>query len=87
MTLENEIKDAMKEKKLVMGSNRIFGGIKQEAIKYVICSSNCSEDALNDLNYYSRNFGIEIKKFAGNSRQLGEICGKPFNIMLLGVKK
>ena len=87
MTIEREINDAAKEKKLVIGTRTIVRCIKKSAIKCVICPENCREDVLGDLDYYSKNFGIEIKKFSGNSRQLGEICGKPFNIMLLGVKK
>jgi large subunit ribosomal protein L30e len=87
MTIEKEVKDAMKEMKLVIGTRMVMRGIKSEAMKYVICPENCSQEVRSDLDYYSRNFGLEIKKFTGNSRQLGEICGKPFNIMLLGVKK
>jgi large subunit ribosomal protein L30e len=87
MAIEKEIKDAMKEKKLVVGTRMIIKNIKKDAVKYVICPENCRDDVLEDLDYYSRNFGIEIRKFSGNSRQLGEICGKPFNIMLLGIKK
>ena len=87
MSIESEIKNAAKEKKLIIGSNTVLKGIKKGAVKYVICTNNCSEDLMNDLNYYNKSFGIEIKKFSGNSRQLGEICGKPFNIMLLGIKK
>jgi large subunit ribosomal protein L30e len=87
MAMEKEIKDAMKEKKLVIGTRIVIKGIKKASIKYVICPDNCRNDVLDDLNYYSKNFGVEIKKFSGNSRQLGEICGKPFNVMLLGIKK
>jgi len=87
MTIDKEIKNAMKEKRLVIGSKTVIKGIKNKDVTYVICSTNCREDVLNDLNYYNKNFGVEIKKFKGNSRQLGEICGKPFNVMLLGIKK
>lgn len=87
MTEEKEIKSAMKEKKLVMGSRSVFKNLKQNIIKSVICASNCPEDKYKDLEYYGKNFGIELKKFKGNSRQLGEICAKPFNIAVLGIKK
>lgn len=87
MSMEKEIKKAMKEKKLVIGSKSVVKNIKRNDVKYVICSTNCTEDMINDLNYYNKNFGVEIKKFKGNSRQLGEICGKPFNVMLMGIKK
>ncbi len=87
MSIDKEIKEGMKEKKLVIGSRNVIKGIKSDNVKYVILPTNCKEDVMNELNYYNKNFKVEIKKFKGNSRQLGELCGKPFNVMLLGIKK
>jgi len=87
MSEEKEIKSAIKEKKLVIGSRSVFKNLKQNIIKSVIYASNFPEDRLKDLEYYGKNFGIELKRFKGNSRQLGEMCAKPFNISLLGIKK
>ncbi len=87
MSVNEEVKDAMKGGKLVAGSRRVIKMIKTRDIRTAVYSSNVPEDVLKDLNYYSKNFGIEIKMFKGNSRQLGEFCGKPFNITLLGIKK
>lgn len=86
MTVEKEIKKAMKEKKLLIGTKSVLRGVKENSVKYVIRSSNCREELVKDLGYYSRNFGLEVRKFSGNSRQLGEICARPFNVMLLGIK-
>jgi large subunit ribosomal protein L30e len=84
---EKEIKKAIKEGKLVIGSKRVLKDLKQGVIKSVIYASNCPENRKKDINYYSKHFGIEVKRFKGNSRQLGEICGKPFNVVLLGIRK
>jgi len=87
MSEEKEIKSAIKEKKIVIGGRSVFKKLKQNIIKSVIYASNCPEDRIKDMEYYSKNFGIELKKFKGNSRQLGEICAKPFNVAVLGIKK
>jgi len=87
MANEKEIKSAMEEKKLVIGSRSVFKNLKQNIIKSVIYASNCPEGTYENLEYYRKHFGIELKKFKGNSRQLGEICAKPFNISILGIKK
>lgn len=87
MEIEKEIKKSMKEKKLVIGTKSVIKAIKKGDAAYVICPMNCREDVLHDLNYYNKNLGLEIRKFKGNSRQLGEIIGKPFNVMLLGIRK
>ena len=87
MTIEKEIKEAMKEKKLIIGSRNVIKNVKRDYVKYVILATNFNKDVTDNLNHYSKNFALEIKKFEGNSRQLGELCGKPFNVMLLGIKK
>ncbi|MCK5023560.1 MAG: ribosomal L7Ae/L30e/S12e/Gadd45 family protein [Candidatus Aenigmarchaeota archaeon] len=87
MTVEKDVKEAMKAEKLAIGAKSVFRGIKAGTLVRIICSNNCDKNTLHDLNYYSKNFSVETKTFAGNSRQLGEICAKPFNIMLLGIKK
>jgi len=85
--VEKDIKNALKEKKLIIGSESVLRNIKSVSVSYVIYPINCREDVLKELKYYSKNFGLDIRKFKGNSRQLGELCGKPFNVMLLGIKK
>ena len=85
--VEKDIKNALKEKKLIIGSKSVLMNIKSAGVSYVIYPINCREGVLKELKYYSKNFGLDIRKFKGNSRQLGELCGKPFNVMLLGIKK
>lgn len=87
MSEEMEIKSAIKEKKLIIGSRSVFKNLKQSTVKSVIYATNCPESMRKDLEYYSKNFGVELKKFKGNSRQLGEVCAKPFNIAVIGIKK
>ena len=87
MTMEKEIKEAMKERKILIGSKRVLKNIKLNTLKTVIYASNCSEEMVNELNFQSKNLGFETKSFKGSSRELGEICGKPFNVLLLGLRK
>jgi len=84
---EKEIKTAMKEKKLVIGSRSVLKNLKSDNIESVICASNCPDNTYGELRYYGKHFGVEVKRFSGNSRRLGEICGKPFGILVLGIKK
>lgn len=87
MEPEKNIKEAIKTKKLVIGSNSVVRGIKTGLVKTVIHASNFPENAMKDLDYYKQAGNISVEKFEGNSKQLGELCGKPFNILLVGVKK
>ena len=84
---EKDVKDALKSGRLVIGSRSVFRGVKNNTIESVIISVNCPKGRVNDLSYYNKEFGIDLKEFKGSSRKLGEMCGKPFNIIMVGVKR
>ncbi len=87
MNVSKEVQNAIKEGKLVIGIDSVVKNLKRGELKSVIYSKNCRQDLLENLTYYQKNFKIDMKKFNGNSKLLGEICGKPFNIMVLGIRK
>ena len=86
-TLNQEIKEAIKEKKIVIGSRTVMKGVKRGIISNIIYASNCPDGTKKDLEHYSNAEFVAIRKFDGNSMQLGEICGKPFNVLLVGITK
>ena len=83
--LRDEIGKAVKEGRIVIGTDRVIKGMKDGAFEIVIYASNIPEDTLKEINYYTNNFKIKTEKFNGTSKQLGEICGKPFNILMIGI--
>ncbi len=85
--IEKEIKDAMENKKLIIGTKTVLKNLKNNKLKKIIYASNCPEKTKKDLNYYAQFSDIEIKEFKGTSLELGIVCGKPFNILLLGILK
>lgn len=87
MNLNSEIKDAVKNDRLIMGSRIVLRNLKNKMLELVIYASNCPEVALKDLGHYSGISGVRLEQFKGNSVQLGEMCGKPFRILMVGVRK
>ncbi len=87
MSVDKEITEALKGNKIVIGSNSVLRNLKTGSIKTVIHASNCPESKIADLERYTNLSGLKLDKFSGNSLQLGEICGKPFNVLLIGLKK
>ena len=87
MTVSKDIKSAVKSKNLIMGSRTVLKNLKNDNLSTVVYASNCPDEMLKDLNYYSKISGIKFEKFEGNSVQLGEICGKPFKILVVGIRK
>ncbi|RLI98340.1 MAG: 50S ribosomal protein L30e [Candidatus Aenigmatarchaeota archaeon] len=85
--ITKEIKDAMDSGKLVIGSNSVIKGLKNGAMEYIICSSNMPENRKRDINHYASVSKTGVRDFEGDSAKLGETCGKPFNVLLIGIKK
>jgi len=85
--LNQEIREALKEKRIIIGSRSVVKGVKRGYLKGVVAASNCPDSLKKDLDYYAANAFITIKEFKGSSVQLGELCGKPFSILLVGIKK
>jgi len=87
MTLSKQIKDAIKNEKLIIGSRTVLKNLKNEMLDSVVYASNYPDGMIKDLNHYSKVSGVKLEEFNGNSVQLGELCGKPFRILIVGVKK
>lgn len=87
MSTDKEIKDANDNNKLVIGSNNINKCLKKDSLSTVIYASNCPEKTKKYLKHHASISNIKIKEFDGTSQKMGEVCRKPFNIILIGIKK
>ncbi len=85
MGIESDIKKAVKEKRIVIGTNSVLRSMKNGKVSSVVHASNVPESMKKDILSYSALSGISVKEFKGNSLQLGEICGKPFGILVVGL--
>jgi large subunit ribosomal protein L30e len=87
MDARKTITDAIKESKLLMGRRSVFRSMSNRELNLIIRASNCPDDVKRDLDRYSEISGIRLEDFKGNSSQLGEMCGKPFSILVVGIRK
>jgi len=87
MSISTDIKTAIKKNKMVMGSRSVVKSLKNGKTGSVIYATNLPKVTLRDLNRYSNISKVELKGFDGNSAELGELCGKPFPILMLGIRK
>lgn len=85
MEIKKDMETAMKSGNFVMGTNSVMKAMKNGKLNSVVYATNCPASTMEDLNHYSAVGGVEIKQFDGNSLQMGEFCGKPFNIVLFGI--
>ena len=81
------ISDAAKEGSLLIGSNTVFKSLKKGRIKSVIAAKNLPESRKAELDQHASVSGISVESYEGDSSKLGEACGKPFNVLVVGIKK
>ena len=80
------IKDAYVSGKLSIGTRSVMKGLKSGKMTHVIFASNCPENYKNDVNMHAKG-KTEVLEFNGDSSRLGETCGKPFMVLMVGIKK
>lgn len=79
----SELDDAIKEEKLVIGTDRTLKMLKNEKLKKVFIVSNCSEDVKNEIKKYVEIAKIEVVELKIDNIELGAMCKKPFAISVL----
>ena len=87
METKEEIKKALEDEKTIMGIRQVTRNAKSSSLSKIIYADNTPELTRERMKFYSKLSGVEVVMFKGNSVELGRLCGKPFGITVLGIKK
>ena len=82
-----EIKKAMEEKKLIIGTKETIKKLKQGKIAKVFVSLNCPGDVKDDLHHLCTVSKTLTADVGVPNNELGIICKKPFSISVVSVSK
>lgn len=85
LSLENEIKVALKSGKVVLGTKQSLKLLKLGKLKAVVVAKTVPADVASDVNYYAKLSNVPVIMYPGSSYDLGLVCGKPFPVTLLGI--
>lgn len=85
--LQKAVNEAKEAGKLIIGTNSVKVGMKNGNLSTIVYASNCPDGLKREITSYSRLSKIEVSSFSGDSAKLGEMCGKPFSILVVGIKK
>jgi large subunit ribosomal protein L30e len=80
-----ELRDALKENKVIIGSKKTIKYLKLGNVKLIILANNCPENIKKDIEHYAKLSEVKIENFDGTAKQLGIFCGKPFAIASLAI--
>ena len=76
--LEKSLKDAHKEKSMVIGSRQVLGSVKNS--KLIVLSQSVGKDVSEKIESDAKKERIPLVNFQGTSIALGKLCGVQFRI-------
>ena len=82
MSME-DLKKALKEKKLVFGTERTIKNLKLGKAKAVFLAKNCPKATREDINYYSGLCKAAVHELEEPSDELALICKKNFPVTVI----
>jgi len=87
-TIVGEIKKLLKNKEIILGTEKVLKELKLGKLAKVYVSNNTPESVRADLTKYGKLVDVEIINLKFSNEEIGEICKKPFLISVLGqIKK
>lgn len=75
----DKLKNALKDKKPIIGWDKTLKGLKRGEISLVFFSSTCSEEIKEE----ARSFGVEIIELKEDSEEIAMICKRQHNIAVI----
>ncbi len=82
--LEKTLKDAIKEKSVIIGSKQVLGSL--DKVKLII-SSNSSNDVTEKISSEAEKLNVPIINYDGNSVALGRLSGFEYRISTISFTK
>lgn len=82
--LEKTLKDAIKEKSVIIGSKQVLGSL--DKVKLVI-SSNTRNDITEKISSEAEKLNVPIINYDGNSVALGRLSGFEYRISTISFTK
>ena len=87
MNLEKTIKEKLKEDKVVMGFKSVIKILKKGNPRMIVLANNIPVENKNIVIHNAQISNVEIKEYPDDSVNLGLVCGKPFPISVLAIKR
>jgi large subunit ribosomal protein L30e len=81
--LEKALKDAMKEKKTILGSKQVLSSIKNS--KLVVLSQSAPKEIADKILENAKKEKISTLQFEGTSVALGRLCGLQFRVSTISL--
>ena len=87
MELTKLIKENVKENKVIIGYKTVIKSLKNSHPELVVVASNIPTDKKKMIELNAKISKVQVKEYSKDSVNLGLLCGKPFSISVLAIKR
>lgn len=87
MEITKLIKTRLKQNKIILGYNTVMKSIKTSHPEIIVFANNFPEEKRRMIKHNAKIIKIEVKEYSKDSVNLGLVCGKPFPVGVLAIKR
>jgi ribosomal protein L30E len=84
--VKKHIRTLFEEGRTIIGSDRVLKALRLGGIKKAYTASNIPALKMKEAQTAAKATGIELEQLELSAGEIGVLCKKPFNILLLGIK-
>ena len=87
MKLAKLIKEKFKQNKVIIGYKTVIKSLKTSRPELIVLAANIPDDKKKMIELNGKISKIQVKEYPKDSVDLGLLCGKPFSISVLAIKR
>lgn len=87
MDITKIIKSKTKEKKIILGYKTVIKLMKSGRPELIIYANNFPEEKKKTIDRNAKISKVEVKEYPNDGVNLGLVCGKPFPVGVLAIKR
>jgi len=87
MKLEKLIKEKIKQDKVIIGYKTVIKLLKSARPEFVVLAANTPNDKKKMIELNAKISKVQVKEYPKDGVDLGLLCGKPFSISVLAIKR
>jgi len=87
MDISKIIKEKIKQDKVLLGYKSVMKSLKSSRSELIIYANNLPDDRKKMIEHNAKISNVEIKEYPNDNVNLGLVCGKPFSVSVLAIKR
>jgi len=87
MDLERLIKEKIKGNEVVLGYKNVIKSLKTSKPELIVLANNMPDDKKKMIELNAKISKVQVEEYLKDNANLGLLCGKPFSVSVLAIKR